>query len=245
MFLDCAPLLILATNHSRVHVKFRWEHKEDIWWSQQWQEPFMVKAITRGLAQQGQALGKRSRKASRIIGFERVCTYWHMDVLKFISFLILISTDNIIWEFAKFFFFNFFKIYFNWRLITLQYCIGFAIHQHESTTGIHMFPIPIPSPSSLPVPSLWVVPVHQPQATSIMHRTWTGDSFHLWYYICFNAILPNHPTPSPKPPPSPKDCSIHVCLFCCLAYRFIITIFLNSIYICVSILYWCFSFWLT
>ena len=29
-------------------------------------------------------------------------------------------------------------IYFNWRLITLQYCIGFAIHQHESATGIHM-----------------------------------------------------------------------------------------------------------
>ena len=24
-------------------------------------------------------------------------------------------------------------IYFNWRPITLQYCIGFAIHQHEST----------------------------------------------------------------------------------------------------------------
>ena len=26
-------------------------------------------------------------------------------------------------------------IYFNWRLTTLQYCIGFAIHQHESATG--------------------------------------------------------------------------------------------------------------
>ena len=29
---------------------------------------------------------------------------------------------------------------------------------------------------------------------------------------------------------SPKDCSIHLCLFCCFAYRVIITIFLNSIY---------------
>ena len=44
------------------------------------------------------------------------------------------------------FFFNKF-IYFNWRLITLQYCIGFAILQRESATGIHMFPILNPPPS--------------------------------------------------------------------------------------------------
>ena len=72
--------------------------------------------------------------------------------------------------------------------------IGFAIHQHESATGIHVFPILNPSPSSLPIPSLWVVSVHQPQASCTMHRTWTGNSFHIWYYTCFNAILPNHPT---------------------------------------------------
>ena len=56
--------------------------------------------------------------------------------------------------------------------------------------------VPHPEASSLllPIPSLWVVPVHQPQASSIVHRTWTGDSFHIWYYTYFNAILPSHPT---------------------------------------------------
>ena len=72
-------------------------------------------------------------------------------------------------------FFYFFLILF---YLTLQYCIGLAIYQNESATGIHAFPILNPPPSSLPIPSLWVVPVHQPQASSIVHRTWTGDSFH-------------------------------------------------------------------
>ena len=97
----------------------------------------------------------------------------------------------------SFFFFNKISSYFNY--LTLQYCICFAIYQHESTTGIHVFTILNPPPFSLPVPSLWVVPLHQPQASSIMHRIWTGNSFHdidieTWYYTCFNAILPNHPT---------------------------------------------------
>ena len=106
-------------------------------------------------------------------------------------------------------------IYFNWRLITLQYCIGLAIHQHESAMGVHVFTTPKPPLSSLPIPSLWVIPVHQPRASCIMHQNWAGDSFHMWYYTCFNAILPNHPHPRPLPQ-SPKDCSIHLCLFCCM-----------------------------
>ena len=85
------------------------------------------------------------------------------------------------------------KIFFIIIIFTLQYCVGFAIHQHVSTMGVHVFLMLKPPPTSLPIPSLWVIPVHQPQASCILHRNWTGNSFLIWYYTCFNAILPNHP----------------------------------------------------
>ena len=106
----------------------------------------------------------------------------------YVMFLICTIRRSLYWTF----FFLFLKILF--YFLTLQYCVGFAIYQHESATGIHVFLILNPPPSSLPVPSLCVVPVHQPQASSIVHQTWTGNLFHIWYYTCFNAILPNHPT---------------------------------------------------
>ena len=132
--------------------------------------------------------------------------------------------------FHRFIFFSFLKykfIYFNWRLITLQYCVGFAIHQHESAMGVHMFPILNPPPTSLPIPSLWVIPVHQPKLPVSCIEP--GLAIHSLYDI-IHVLMPFFQIIPPNPQ-SPKDCSIHPCLFCCLANRVVITIFLNSIYI--------------
>ena len=63
---------------------------------------------------------------------------------------------------------------------------------HTSTwirQGCTHVPHPEQPPTALPIPSFWVIPVHQPQASCILHRTWTGDSFLIWYYACFNKCL--------------------------------------------------------
>ena len=98
-----------------------------------------------------------------------------------------------------FLFFPFFLNYFFFFTILHWFCHTSTCIRH----GVHVFPILNPPPTSLPIPSLWVIPVHHPQASCILHRTWTGDSFLIWYYTCINAILPNHP-PHPSPTESKR-----------------------------------------
>ena len=56
-------------------------------------------------------------------------------------------------------------IFISWRLITLQYCVVFAIHWHESAMDLHVFPIPIPDP----IPS-HPIPLGCPSARSTCRR---------------------------------------------------------------------------
>ena len=120
-------------------------------------------------------------------------------------------------------------IYFNWRLITLQYCIHFAIHQHESTTVIHVYPL-LNTPSLLPPRTIPLGGLSAPAPSIQYHASnlgWRFVSYMILYMFQCHSPQSSHPLPLPQ---SPKDCSIPLCLFCCLAY--IVTIFLNSIYMC-------------
>ena len=107
--------------------------------------------------------------------------------------------------------------------------------------------VPHPEPPSLL--HLHLIPLGHPSApapSTLSHASnldWRSVSHMIIYMFQCHSPKSSHPLPLPQ---SPKDCSLHLCLFCCLAYRVIVTIFLNSVYMCyVSILHWCFSFWLT
>ena len=103
--------------------------------------------------------------------------------------------------------------------------------------------VPHPEPSSLLPPH--TIPLGRPSALapSIQYRAWNLDwrliSYMIFYMFQCHSPKSSHPLPLPQSPQS-----LHQCIFCCLVYRVIVTIFLNSIYMH-SILYWCFSFWLT
>ena len=97
---------------------------------------------------------------------------------------------------------------------------------HISTWIRHRYTrVPHPEPSSL-FP-LHTIPLDRPSAPapSIQYRAsnldWQLISYMILYMFQCHCPKSSHPLPLPQ---SPKDCSIHQCLFCCLVYRVIVTI---------------------
>ena len=93
--------------------------------------------------------------------------------------------------------------------------------------------VPHPEPSSLLPPR--TLPLGRPSAPApsipycASNLDWQLIPYMILYIFQCHSPKSSHSLPLPLPQ-SPKDCSIHLCLFCCLVYRVIVTIFLNSIY---------------
>ena len=106
----------------------------------------------------------------------------------------------------------------------------FAIHRHESVAGVHVSPHP-ESPSHLPLHPIPLVCPRVPILSALLHASnldwWFISHMVIYMFQCY-SFKSSHPRLFPQ---SPKVCSLHLCLFCCLAYGVIITVFLNFIYI--------------
>ena len=115
-------------------------------------------------------------------------------------------------------------IYFNWKVITLQYFGGFC---HTLTWISHgrtyALILNVPHPFLRGCPSA-------PALSALLHASnldWSSISHMVIYmFQCYSLKL-SHPRLFPQ---NPKIFSLYLCLFYCLAYRVVVTIFLNSIY---------------
>ena len=120
-------------------------------------------------------------------------------------------------------------IYFNWRLITLQYCSGFCHTLTWISHGCTCVPHPEP-PSDLcphPIPQGCCSALDLSALFHCSNLDWWSISHMVIYMFQCYSLKSSHPRLLPQ---SPKVCSLYLCLFCCLTHGIIINIFLNSIY---------------
>ena len=117
------------------------------------------------------------------------------------------------------------------RLITLQYCSGFCHTLTWISHGCSWVPHPQP-PSHLPPHP---IPQGHPSAPALstlshaLNLDWQSVSHMIIYMFQCYSLKSSHPYLLPQ---SPKDCSIHLCLFCCLTYRVIIAAAAKSLQSC-------------
>ena len=94
---------------------------------------------------------------------------------------------------------SFFKNFLFLLYFALQYCIGFAIHWHESATGVDEFPIlnPLPPPTPYHLSGSSPCTSPKPPVSCIEHRLairFLHDSIHV--SMPFSQIIPPSPSPS-------------------------------------------------
>ena len=119
-------------------------------------------------------------------------------------------------------------IYFNWRLL-LYNTVVVLPYIDMNQPWVYMCP---PSRAPLPFPS----PSHPsglssaPASSALFHALnldWSSVSHMVTYVFQCYAVKSSHPHLLPQ---SPKVCSLHLCLLCCLIHKVVVIIILNSIY---------------
>ena len=86
------------------------------------------------------------------------------------------------------------------------------------------------TPSNLPPHSILLGCPSTPAVNALFHASnfdWSSISHMVIYMFQYYSLKSSHPHLLPR---SPKVCSLYLCLFCCLAYKVVVTIFLNSMY---------------
>ena len=97
-------------------------------------------------------------------------------------------------------FFFFFLIFLNFFIfIYFFFVVNFVIHWNETSLSLHVFPIPIPPPTSLSTRYLQVLPEHQVRALVSCIQPglvicFTLDSIHV--SVLFSWNIPPSPSPT-------------------------------------------------
>ena len=143
-----------------------------------------------------------------------------------------LSSGNTDWHVSFFFFFQLCKYWLFSLFIYLFYFIILYWFRHTLTWIYHGCTcVPHPElPSHLSPHTIPLCHHSAPAPSTLSHSLnldWWFISHMIIYMFQCHSPKSSHLLPLSQ---SPKDCSIHLCLFCCPAYRVIITIFLNSIY---------------
>ena len=71
------------------------------------------------------------------------------------------------------------------------FVVNFGIHWNEKNLGSHVFPIPIPPPTSLPTRSLQVLPEHQVRVLVSSADEWTRKLWYIYTMEYYSAIKKN------------------------------------------------------
>ena len=148
-----------------------------------------------------------------------------------VAFLFFIAIGLFLFVYSKYFYLLFFYsfnfYYYFYFTILYWFC--------HTLTWIHHRCTCVPKherPSHLPPHNISLGHPRTP-APSMLYPASDIDWWFVFYMIVYmfqcHSPKSSHPLPLPL---SPKVRSTHLCLFCCLAYRVIIAIFLNSIYMC-------------